>query len=496
MVKLVLADRDSTERIGIRWFIEAYHLPFREIVEAETAEQLLQLIINHQPQAVYIELEMIPNHLFSKIKDAVLSHDCHVICTTAEPVFERAVQAIDLQARSLLVKPISPDKLKGILSQIGIKKALFSKEGQQNREEFDLYRALFMDHGDRWPGYSFLLLKLECPEYQKECFAWLNRRFSPYSIHIFPLSESIMCFLESKQLSNDSLLFEECQRLLDEWASKDMGRMSVAVYPSYSPHTSINQMYEQAKEMLQMEFYKGYQQIYIADGKITYCEVDPFLKPAEQRLWLSMLEKKDKQGIKQWLYQAFTTFPTELPRPDLMRIKLTSVLAQLRRYMFTYKLNEELATEEKYHQVFQCILYERVLFRIVQELVLFTFQLLDGAEAKERAETYDTVEKCFQFIEANYTHHDFTLDQLAKAVNRSPSYISSLLSNKKQQTFRQIVTECRIQRGRKLLRETDLTVQEIAYDIGFSDPNYFSRLFKKQEGVTPSQYRSMDKEKY
>ncbi|MCD8511208.1 MAG: response regulator [Bacillus sp. (in: Bacteria)] len=112
MGTIVLSDRDDTERVGIRWFIEAYHLPFQDIKIADTTEQLLSVINNHQPDVVYMELEMIPSHLFQKVVDAIQSYDCHVICTTTEPVFERAIQAIELQAKSLLVKPFSPDKLK------------------------------------------------------------------------------------------------------------------------------------------------------------------------------------------------------------------------------------------------------------------------------------------------------------------------------------------------------------------------------------------------
>ena len=51
--------------------------------------------------------------------------------------------------------------------------------------------------------------------------------------------------------------------------------------------------------------------------------------------------------------------------------------------------------------------------------------------------------------------------------------------------------QLRITKAKNLLRFSDMTVDEIAYRVGLKDANYFSRLFKKVEGMTPSQYRRL-----
>ena len=50
----------------------------------------------------------------------------------------------------------------------------------------------------------------------------------------------------------------------------------------------------------------------------------------------------------------------------------------------------------------------------------------------------------------------------------------------------QFIRSIRLQKAMKLLKSTDLTVSEIAYDVGFTDPNYFSRTFLEEYGIRPS----------
>ena len=62
----------------------------------------------------------------------------------------------------------------------------------------------------------------------------------------------------------------------------------------------------------------------------------------------------------------------------------------------------------------------------------------------------------------------------------------------KQETggnFIEYLTEVRLRNARELLKDSGLSIKEICAESGYSDPNYFSRIFKKYEGVTPSEFR-------
>ncbi len=86
---------------------------------------------------------------------------------------------------------------------------------------------------------------------------------------------------------------------------------------------------------------------------------------------------------------------------------------------------------------------------------------------------------------------DLTLDRLAAMVGLSPSYVSTLFRRYMGRTIIAYVNEVRLREARSLLRNTELSVGEVARLAGFDDRYYFSRLFKRREGCTPHQYRCL-----
>ena len=94
-----------------------------------------------------------------------------------------------------------------------------------------------------------------------------------------------------------------------------------------------------------------------------------------------------------------------------------------------------------------------------------------------------TASKKFPFLggltTVSYTH----------LFNFSTKYLSSLVKNETGKSFSTYLTDLRLDRAIDLLLHTDLGIKEIAASVGYSDPRYFHRLFKKHVGKTPSQYR-------
>ena len=81
-------------------------------------------------------------------------------------------------------------------------------------------------------------------------------------------------------------------------------------------------------------------------------------------------------------------------------------------------------------------------------------------------------------------------NEVASAVNMSANYFSAIFSQKMQKTFVEYLTGKRMERAKKLLRETDKSSGEIAQEVGYKDPHYFSYVFKKNMGCSPREYRS------
>lgn len=99
------------------------------------------------------------------------------------------------------------------------------------------------------------------------------------------------------------------------------------------------------------------------------------------------------------------------------------------------------------------------------------------------------VEQVKKYIEEHYVEEELSLNLLASYVNFSPNHLSMIFSQQTGQTFIKYLTDYRMSKAKELLRSTGKRSSEISLEVGYKDPHYFSYLFKKTQGVTPTQYR-------
>ena len=110
------------------------------------------------------------------------------------------------------------------------------------------------------------------------------------------------------------------------------------------------------------------------------------------------------------------------------------------------------------------------------------------AQQRDLVQEENVSKRVIAYINAHY-QEDIFLDKLAEEFNFSTKYLSSLVKNETGKSFSTYLTDLRLDRAIDLLLHTDLGIKEIAASVGYSDPRYFHRLFKKHVGKTPSQYR-------
>ena len=98
-----------------------------------------------------------------------------------------------------------------------------------------------------------------------------------------------------------------------------------------------------------------------------------------------------------------------------------------------------------------------------------------------------------QYIQEHY-EEEIELGQLAAHVFLTPSYLSKYFKAETKQTITEFIMEIRMAKARELLnQESRLKTYEVGMKVGYSDPAYFNRVFKKAVGVTPKQYRKQVK---
>lgn len=99
------------------------------------------------------------------------------------------------------------------------------------------------------------------------------------------------------------------------------------------------------------------------------------------------------------------------------------------------------------------------------------------------------IQQALGYIDEHFSNPDMTLKIVAEFVSLSPSHFSTIFSQSLGKTFIDYLTEQRINYAKKLLITTDDKLASITLEVGYNDSNYFSYLFKKKEGLSPSDYR-------
>lgn len=96
--------------------------------------------------------------------------------------------------------------------------------------------------------------------------------------------------------------------------------------------------------------------------------------------------------------------------------------------------------------------------------------------------------KAKEFIWGNY-NQDISLKKIAEAVRINPFYLSHLFRKEMGISFLEYLTSVRISIAKKLLKQTNLSIIQICLEVGYQDPSHFAKIFRKKEGIRPTEYR-------
>ena len=110
-------------------------------------------------------------------------------------------------------------------------------------------------------------------------------------------------------------------------------------------------------------------------------------------------------------------------------------------------------------------------------------------DKKESASSSFIVKNALTYIEENYKQK-LTLGEVAEKTYVSQWHLSKLLNRHTGQSFSDILNHTRIEHAKELLKDPSLRIGDISEQVGFLDLAHFSRVFKKQEGVSANEYRN------
>lgn len=116
--------------------------------------------------------------------------------------------------------------------------------------------------------------------------------------------------------------------------------------------------------------------------------------------------------------------------------------------------------------------------------------IIELLEERNSTRNTDVIEKVKEYINSNLGNQ-LSLESAASSVNLNPKYLSKLFKEITGVNFLDYITELRLEKSKSLLLSTNLTIEQISYEIGYNTPAYFIRQFKKTYGETPNNYKKI-----
>lgn len=228
---------------------------------------------------------------------------------------------------------------------------------------------------------------------------------------------------------------------------------------------------------------------------ISIAETDPQENadiPGEQP-YIEKILKKIKVGEEVPLQEAVREFTEKLSgsRMSLQKYKILimGLIAELFRFGFDHGMNpDEIFGENSdvYIQAMQIESPEALGVWLNDKCLQMQKMVLH-----ERQDTTKSfVTKAMEYVKEHYADQDLSIETICSVLNVSAAYFYTVFKKESGKTFINYLTDYRMEVALELLLNQNEKTYIIAEKVGYSDPNYFSYVFKKQFGMPPSKYKA------
>lgn len=520
MYKVLLADDEELSRQMMRSLIDWNALGFEIAGEASDGNEALELVYRLHPDLILTDIRMPGMNGLSftkKVREMAGSPD--IVFVSAYADFEYVREAISLGGVNYLLKPVDENELVKTLRQTAIKLGR-QKTEESLRQKSSLREncqeiAAFMKtgKGEQNASRSLFFLNMEPENFHLFGIIYGWKSIGEQTRNIHQIEEKNIYFKQKTQEilqeCGEPLLLEEeenrciflvngckregivdCAGKIIEMYRLEMG-MEVQVCFSL-PGKSLTMLPEMYHRFLLLERYS----YYIGEENILgygyNCREEEF----DQLELLDLtreVEKEIEEGRIGAAWQRMDAFLEDTDRMSPLS------LPQLDEFCFSVlrTVQEKLLRREGgspselpvlrlgYHDI------EKIT--TLQERKQFLQDALENLEEEGgRPGCSRLVKDGIEYLRKNY-EKDISLDEICTHLSVSKNYFCYLFRRETGENLWSYLIGLRLKKAEELLAQTDLKSYEIAYMVGYDNPSYFSRLFKKMTGMTPNEYRGQSR---
>lgn len=518
MLKLLIVDDEFVIRNGLVKGVDWASLHIQLLPAAESAEEALKTAQSTLPDILITDISM-PGKSGIELIGALekLNPRLKSIILTGYDDFEYAKQAVDLKVCKYLLKPVAPDIL--LETVRSLQEEL--EENIHQQEEFALLRQKFVDNFDTMREFflnSVLLRRysentqvsteqnLFCIGAGKSHFgvlitqfeedasgenqhldflalAEITKHLSDEQTELYPVYLSAMQYAIVVCGTRADILTHLGEQLLYPLQNTLHKKITVGISNMYNSFPQISLAFEEAREAASYRLLTDRNALISIQDILP--ESDSLILFPQQELekLIAALKNRNATKFSKLIQELF------LPLKQCKRISLAYALQLTVEFLSTtLRVAEQYSIplgisepRELWTWVFAADTLEqleaamqKVYHSIAQQIVQ-----QDGAALIEQIKAY---------LEQNYTRK-LNLTEVSQHFYLSYSYLSLLFKRETGYNISEYLNQLRISHAKQLLADSATKVYEIGALVGIEDSHYFTRIFKKQTGLTPSQYR-------
>ncbi len=517
MYRVMIVDDEPIVQKAITHVVKSSCPLLQVVAQTESGLEAVTLALQEKPDIIMMDIELVglngleaTNEIKKSLPETV------IIIISAYDSFQYAKQSITLGVIDYLLKPVSRDDLLEVLE-----KAVNHLEAQRRKarvqlelkdklnkmrpflEEDFFFALLYPGVGMHpWQEYPQLLefhfklgqaVEIYVPNYQT-----FNNNLSAFQQLVKSQINGAKLILFGPVIGRTTLLLLGYESLpavsrknweqLSLLAENTLGfSLTIILGEIYEEFVGMIRSFQELRQVTQCYHYET--GVYSVQ-ELTASEATAMAIPWEIEREFFEAVRLGQGELAKLVWGEIFQLVKQATRDDWQSVRdyFSGILAVLRRIFF-----ENVAEEARKfwnHQVLQQINQsnnELELRTVFYNLIL---ELTDLIVAGVFPEKNPEIKAAVTFMEKNYTE-DLTLGEIAAAVTLSPSYLSKLFKEYRNQTVMDFLERIRIEAALNLIKETNLSIKEITFRVGYRDPNYFSKVFKKVTNLSPTEIRNL-----
>lgn len=262
---------------------------------------------------------------------------------------------------------------------------------------------------------------------------------------------------------------------------------SLGIGPIVEKEAGFLESIQKAIDLSRLAFYKGYRRVFTGNHELLS---DPEIAVLDEELFKAFrthLRNEQEQQACQMIEQQTTALRRIM---DYNTQRVAGIYFHYLLALHEFAMDKGLALTDR-HQ-------ERIfIWKEIDEIAtlegLYSY-VVDNVKAvfaqwKAKHAVGARVSEIYQFIQDHYHLSHLTTRMISDHAYLSQTYMCALFKKETGKTINEHITEVRIAKAKELLQDRHMKLYEIAASIGLTDANYFSSMFKKATGLTPTQYR-------